>query len=257
MEMLKVSERAEKQAFYLLKAINKAQRRFHLFADGDRILVAVSGGKDSLTMLDLLDRRRRTSKESYTLIAAHILSDYHCGKKVPDDWLAAWCKARNIPLVCESIAVAERITQAERSHCFHCSWNRRKALFQLANRLGCNKIAFGHHADDLAETLLMNLLYSGRIDTLEAKTAFFGGTLTVIRPMLLIEERDIASFAQASEFPIEGDACPSGHTSRRTFIKAFLRQAEKEHHGVKRSIYHAMDRYRTTLERIGKTPKTL
>jgi tRNA(Ile)-lysidine synthase TilS/MesJ len=250
-------DRRDRLAHYLLKSLNKGQRRYRLLADGDLILVAVSGGKDSLSMLDLLERRRRTGQERYSLIAAHIVSDYHCGRKVPDDWLEAWCAEKGIPLVMEPIEVAEDVTAAERSRCFRCARGRRKALFEIAGRMGCNKLAFGHHADDVAETTLMNLFYSGRIDSIDPKAEFFQGRLTVIRPLILIEERDIVPFARASGFPIEGEPCPDGKASRRAFVKGLLRQVEREHHGVKRSMYHAMDRYRHALARVGRDPKSI
>ncbi len=250
-------ERADRLAHYLLKALNKGQRRYGLLADGDTILLAVSGGKDSLTMLDLLERRRRTGQERYTLTAAHVVSDYYCGRKVPNDWLAAYCEARGIPLVIEPVAIADTVTAAERSRCYLCARERRRALFEIAGRMGCNKLAFGHHADDVAETTLMNLFYSGRIDSIDPKAEFFDGRLTVIRPLVLVEERDIVPYAKASGFPLAGEPCPDGSSSRRAFVKDLLRQVERDHNGVKRSMYHAMDRYRRALARIGHDPKSI
>jgi len=235
-------ERADKLAHYLLRAINKANRKYHLFADGDTILVAVSGGKDSMTLLDLLRRRQATARERYRLIAAHIHSDYYCGQTVPEAWLEAWCAAHGIPLVIERVSVAEDIAQMRKSHCFRCAWVRRKALFDLADRLGCNVIAFAHHADDIAETVLLNLFYNARLAWMAPRVSFFGGKLTVIRPLALVEERDIPPFVRASGFPIEGGPCPSALEGRRLLIKRFLRELESEHHRVKRSIFAAMHR---------------
>lgn len=235
-------ERADKLAHYLLRAINKANRKYHLFADGDTILVAVSGGKDSMTLLDLLRRRQATGRERYRLIAAHIHSDYYCGRTVPEEWLEAWCAAHHIPLVIESISVAEDIARMRKSHCFRCAWVRRKTLFDLADRLGCNVIAFAHHADDIAETVLMNLFYNARLAWMAPRVSFFGGKITVIRPLALVEERDIPPFVQASGFPISGEPCPSALGGRRLLIKRFLRELESENHRVKRSIFAAMHR---------------
>jgi tRNA(Ile)-lysidine synthase TilS/MesJ len=138
--------RADRLAYYLLKAVNKANRHYHLLADGDTILVAVSGGKDSLTALDLLHRRRRRARERYSLVVGRVRSDHSCGKAVSEDWLADYCRERDIPLVIEPLAIAEELATTEASKCYRCAWNRRKVLFQLADRLGCNKLAFGHHA---------------------------------------------------------------------------------------------------------------
>jgi tRNA 2-thiocytidine biosynthesis protein TtcA len=229
-------------AFYLLKSLNKAHRHYRLLDHGDRILVAVSGGKDSLTLLDLLHRRRHSGPENVELVAGHVTSDYHCGRAVPLEWLADWCSQRDIPLVRDTVAVADTITTANRSRCFWCAWERRRALFRMAESEGCRKLAFGHHADDLAETTLMNLFYSSRVESMKVRSELFGGRLTLIRPLALIEERDIAAFARVSGYPIQGEPCPEGARSRRAFVREILRQAEAEHRGVKRSMHHALRR---------------
>jgi len=246
------SARVDRLAFYLLKAVNKAIRKFRLIADGDTILVAVSGGKDSLTLLDLLHRRQSQARESYTLIAAHINTDYHCGRAVSREWLADWCETRGIQLAPRDIAVADALASTNLSACFRCSWNRRKALFRMADDLHCNKIAFGHHADDIAETTLMNLFYSGRIARMETRMSLFDGRLVVIRPLALVEERDIVPFARASGYPITGEPCPAGVDSRRATVKKMLREIEREHHAVKRYIAGAMDHYHAALYRVGR-----
>lgn len=241
-------------AHYLLRSLNKAQRHYRLFDDGDRVMVAVSGGKDSLTLLDLLHRRRVSGPEKLALFAGRIRTDYHCGRAVPEDWLAGWCAEREIPLVVDEVAVAERVESSEHNRCFWCAWARRKALFQLAQQHACAKLAFGHHADDVAETTLMNLFYSGRVDTMHARSVLFDGALTVVRPLVLVEERDITAFARASGYPLEGNPCPEGAQSRRAFVKGVLREAESHHHGVKRSMHSAlrkMEQSRSERDRNG------
>lgn len=230
-------------AHYLLRSINKAQRYYRLFDDGDRVLVAVSGGKDSLSLLDLLYRRRASGPEQLTLVAGCIRTDFHCGRAVPDEWLADWCAEREIPFMVEKVAVAERVTSSAHNRCFWCAWARRKALFELAERFGCVKLALGHHADDVAETTLMNLFYNGRVDTMQARSVLFDGALTVVRPMALVEERDITAFARASGYPLEGTVCPEGARSRRAFVKGILHEAESQHHGVKRSMHSALRKF--------------
>ena len=234
--------RTDTLAHYLLRSVNKAQRHYRLFDPDDRVLVAVSGGKDSLTLLDLLYRRRVYGPEKLHLVAGHVQSDYHCGRAVSSDWLATWCAERDIPLLCTDIQVADVVANSAHSRCFWCARARRKALFTLARKADCAKLAFGHHADDVAETTLMNLFYNGRIEALQARSALFDGTLTVVRPLALVEERDIATFARASGYPIEGLPCPEGARSRRALMKRILRDAEIERHDVKRSIYKAVSR---------------
>ncbi len=247
-------KRADKLAYYLLKSVNKADRRFHMFDDDDTILVAVSGGKDSLSLLDLLRRRRRTARESYTLVAGHVRTDAQCGAAVQEAWLEDWCEAHAIPLVTEEIEIAEELEEIDGTKCFRCAWNRRKALFEMADQLGCNKLAFGHHADDIVETTLMNLFYSGRIERMEPRVSFFEGTLIVIRPLAFVEQRDIIPFVKASGFPIEGERCPESYKSKRYSVRKVLRQLEQENNYIKRNIYNAVENYYETLRQAGCDP---
>jgi tRNA(Ile)-lysidine synthase TilS/MesJ len=248
--------RADTRAFYLLKSVNKAQRRYRLIDDGDGILVAVSGGKDSMTLLDLLHRRQQVAPENYRLAVGRVQTDAHCGQAVPTAWLSAWCAERQIPMVILPIEVAEELATTELSPCFRCTWNRRRALFRLADDLRCNKIAFGHHMDDIAETTLMNLCYSGKVGRMEPRLPLFNGRLVVIRPLALVEERDIADYARAAGYPIQGTPCPAGAHSRRATVKALLHQLESETPRVKQSINAAVERQVTTMKRLKRQATT-
>ena len=236
--------RADRLAHYLLRAVNKACYAYRLLDKGDVVLVAVSGGKDSLTLLDLLWRRQALARERYRLIVGHVRSDWHCGRAAPLPWLQGWCAARGLELAVEEMAVADDLRAMRKSRCFRCAWVRRKTLFTLAERLGCNKLALAHHADDIAETTLMNLFYNARIASLAPKMRLFDGRLTVVRPLALVEERDIPPFVRASGFPIVGEPCPEGLTGRRALVKRVLRELESENHRVKRSIFAAVNRLR-------------
>ncbi|MHB0858665.1 MAG: tRNA lysidine(34) synthetase [Anaerolineae bacterium] len=236
--------RADRLAHYLLRSINKAIREHEMLVDGDRVLVAVSGGKDSLSLLDLLQRRQAFARERYALVACHVRADMHCGQAVPSAWLQDWCAERSLPLAVESIAIAQELAGTPLSPCFRCAHNRRKALFETAARLGCSRVAFGHHADDIAETTLMNLFYGARFVPMEPKAVLFGDTLTAIRPLAYVEERDLLPFVRASGYPIEGDPCPIGLQSRRAAVKRLLGELERDGSEIKRHIRSAVEHCR-------------
>jgi len=120
-----------------------------------------------------------------------------------------------------------------------------KAYLDLAaDRLGCNKVAFGHHADDVAETTLLNLLYHGRLETMEPRVEFFGGRFTVIRPLIYVPKKELARFAQASGFPPPPAPCPNSRTSKRARMAELLREIERDHPKAKMFLWRAVQRYK-------------
>lgn len=227
----------DKLAYYLLKNVNKAIRDYEMIADGDRIAVAVSGGKDSLALLHLLRLRQHSVPESYTMVAVHVTTP-RLGKTQPAamDWyrtLEDYLSSQGLDCVFETIDLKEP------PECFRCSYLRRKALFGAAQRTGCNKIALGHHSDDAAQTTLLNLLFSGRVETLLPRRQFFGGKFVVIRPMIYLAEKDIARLAQACGFPLVTSSCPRASDSRRALVKSVISTLEREFPAVKTNLVRA------------------
>ncbi len=238
---------AEKLAFYLLKKVNKAVRDHGLIEDGDQIVVAVCGGKDSLSLLKLLDVRQPLVRESYHLLAVHVQSDLDRGGHFRRPELERLFQGEGVEYSFEEMSLALEEDGSGELNCFWCSWNRRKALFLAADRLGCNKVAFGHHADDVARTTLLNLLYHGRLETMEPKVSFFGGKITVIRPLAYVPEKELVRFARACGFPGMGAPCPNSVTSKRATMKDLLRAIEKECPQVKTNLFRAVQEYRGRL----------
>ena len=224
-------------AYWLLKDVNRAIREYAMLADGDRVAVAVSGGKDSLSLLRLLDVRRQSAPERYELAAIHVIGDAR-GPGTPThppllDWLATSDYEHEI--------VPLRLPDDEQVplNCQRCTWNRRRTLFEAAQRLGCNVVALGHHADDLAQTTLMNLLASGKVETMAPRREYFDGALRLIRPLCYVAEKDIRRFARACAFPSPPEDCPRSHESRRRVAADLLHLAEREFQNTRINLLRA------------------
>jgi tRNA 2-thiocytidine biosynthesis protein TtcA len=230
----------DRLGYWLIKRINKANRDFELVAEGDRIAVAVSGGKDSLTLLELLHRRLRSVPTSYTLVPVHVVSDWRCTDQSQRSHLEEHFQSLGLEYAFPEIKIMndEGAGQTE-PDCFWCAWNRRKSLFKTAQALRCNKIAFGHHSDDLAQTTLLNLFYQGRLGTMNPKVEFFEGVLTVIRPLVYVQEKEIVRFSRAAGFPLVQTPCPHAATSKRAKMAQLLREIEAECPQVKINLFRA------------------
>jgi tRNA 2-thiocytidine biosynthesis protein TtcA len=212
-------------AYWLLKDINKAIRDFEMIQDGDRIGVAVSGGKDSLSLLRLLDWRRKSVPEKYEIIALHIIGDARgpaCSMHQP---LIEWLQNNSYKYAIEPVIIPEEETLP--MNCQRCTHNRRHTLFQLSQQSGCNVVAFGHHADDLAQTTLLNLLFGARPETMAPRRDYFDGELRLIRPMCYTREKDIRRFAHANlDFPPLPPDCPLSEDTRRLRAEELIQEAE-------------------------------
>ncbi len=213
----------EAMAYYLLKDVARAARDFALLEPGDRIAVGVSGGKDSRVLLDLLLRMRRQAVgrgRAFEIVAVHI-NGTEAGLPDVRPVLEPWFHELGVTYVIDPLVLAD--DEPRPPDCFRCSFNRRRALFLAADRLGCNKVAFGHHADDAAATTLLNLLTSGRLETLDPCRSFFKGQLTVIRPMIYLAEAEIVRYARAQGWQLPPElTCERGEKGRRAQVDAFL-----------------------------------
>jgi tRNA 2-thiocytidine biosynthesis protein TtcA len=214
----------DKVAYWLLKGVSRALREHAMLRDGDRVAVAVSGGKDSLALLRLLDLRRRESVERYTLVAVHILGDAN-GVRVPAPQpLVEWLQVNQYEYSIEPLLLPEG--EPLPLTCARCARNRRRSLFVAARRLGCNVLALGHHADDLAETTLMNLIHHGLVETMAPVRDYFQGAFRLIRPLCYLRESEIRRYARASAFPAPPPLCPLAERTRRRSAAELLRLAK-------------------------------
>ena len=228
------------QAFYISKRVGKAIIDYNMLSEGDKIAVAVSGGKDSLTLLNILNARRPFSPLNYELLAVHIDMGYPCQHpKI----LAEYFKNIGINYHIEKIDILKGKTRKDIS-CFWCAWNRRKALFEAANRFGCTKVALGHHKDDIVETILLNIFFRGEISAMSPKQELFQGKIILVRPLAYVEEEMIVGFAKAAGFPHEKCSCPNSITSQRTKITEIIKELEKSCPDIRTNIFRSVKRIR-------------
>ncbi|ACL64305.1 PP-loop domain protein [Anaeromyxobacter dehalogenans 2CP-1] len=225
----------------LLRATAEAIRDFDLVSQGDRIMVAVSGGKDSYTLLHLLMRLRERAPIDFDLVAVN-LDQGQPGfpAQVVEDHL----RSVGVPyrmLQRDTYSVVRRLVPEGKTTCPVCSRLRRGVLYNAAVEMGCTKIALGHHRDDLVETLLLSALYSGALKSMPPKLRSRDGRNVVVRPLCYAAEEDVAAFAEAMRFPIVPcDLCGSQPNLRRKRVKRLLAELSAEHPAVKGNLLHAL-----------------
>lgn len=219
--------------------MGKAIHRFGLIQDGDRILVGVSGGKDSLTLLHLLQERRKRVPIDYELVPVHIDLGFDSERA---EILKNFFEAQSLSYHIESTDIGKRANSPENREnpCFLCSWERRKSIFHLAHRLKCNKVALGHHKDDIIETLLLNIFYSGEISTMLPVQSLFKGKITLIRPLALVEEKKIERFAREMGLPFGPSGCPSSGKTKRKEVKELIEALERKNRKVRGNIFRSL-----------------
>jgi tRNA 2-thiocytidine biosynthesis protein TtcA len=200
----------------------KTIEQLELLKDGDKILIALSGGKDSYALLEILAETIRIIPAKIELIAAHVAFD-NVGYRINKDYMRNLCKELKIPffLLEEDLEINEESTK---SMCFACSWNRRKLLFKLAKDHNCNKMALGHHMDDAVQTLLMNLIWHGSVSSLPFKLKMFDGRMDLIRPLLNLTEEEIVKYVRLRDYPESIICCPYDSTTRRQSVRELIAQ---------------------------------
>lgn len=230
----------------LFKKLNerfvRAFATYKLLEDDDHVLIGLSGGKDSLLLTELLARRARISHPRFRVEAIHVRME-NISYETDTSFLEQFCATLDVPLhLVTTNFEAASPEEKQKPPCFLCSWYRRKQLFNLAQQLGCNKIALGHHQDDLLHTCLMNLLFQGRFDTMPARLQMVKMPLQIIRPLCLIPEKLISQYAELSHYEKQVKLCPYERDTNRTTARQLFEQAEALNPEVRFSMWNALER---------------
>lgn len=225
------------------RKIGRAMHDFTMFADGDRVLVAVSGGVDSLVLAVVLRLWQNKAPIAFTLVPYHVDHGFWRdapGSDGPEESIAKQLTPWQLSL---TIAPERSISEGERT-CFFCARNRRNQLFEAARSLGCNRVAVGHHKDDLIETLLLNAFYSGNLSTMVPRQDLFDGKLSLVRPLAYLEKSEVAQLAERLELVPVKNLCPLSVDTRREKVRALLAGIYAEEPQVKGSLFSALHNVR-------------
>jgi tRNA 2-thiocytidine biosynthesis protein TtcA len=262
----KADYESAKLAKRLRRQVGQAIADYAMVEAGDRVMVCLSGGKDSYALLDVLMRLREKAPVPFTLVAVN-LDQRHPG--FPEHVLPDYLKSLGVDFrieVQDTYSVVKRVIPEGATMCGLCSRLRRGVLYRVATELGATKIALGHHRDDILETFFLNLFHGGTLKTMPPKLVSDDGRHVVIRPLAYVEERDLEAYAELRQFPIiPCDLCGSQEQLQRKQVKAMLREWERAQPGRLESIFgaltnvapsHLLDRTLHDFTRVMATDET-
>ena len=249
--MIKEEERLFKK---LNERFVRAFVTYKLLEDDDHVLVGLSGGKDSLLLTELLAKRAHIDHPRFRVEAIHVRME-NVRYETSTDYLQQFCDNLGVPLHIvttsfdsndssqpnDSSLFTLHSSFKKKPPCFLCSWYRRKQLFNLAQELGCNKIALGHHRDDIIRTALMNLTFQGRFDAMPARLKMRKMPLSIIRPLCLIDEEDISRYAELSHYEKQVKLCPHEHETNRTAIAEVYQSMQRINPEARFSLWRAIE----------------
>lgn len=227
----------ELQRLYSLT--RKAVDEYSQIDEGDRIAVGISGGKDSLTLLYALSGLRRFYPQKYELCAITVDLGF---EGFDTNAISALCKELDVEYTVVKTDIYNIVfnDRKESNPCSLCAKMRKGSLNEAIKKKGCNKVAYGHHKDDVVETLMLSLIYEGRFHTFSPVTFLDRTEITVIRPLLYIEEADIIGFANKMNLPVAKKHCPADGFTKREYVKNLLDQINRENPGVKDRMFTAI-----------------
>lgn len=223
----------------LLSYTRRAIDDYEMIDEGDKIAVGISGGKDSLALLCAMKGLMRFYPKSFTIHAITVDLGFD---NLNLDSIIRLCKELDVPYSIVKTEIAKIIFEErkETNPCSLCAKMRKGALNEEIKKLGCNKVAYAHHKDDVVETMLMSLIYEGRFHTFSPKTYLDRMDLTVIRPFMYVNEMDVIGYVKQNQLPVAKSPCPADGHTKREYVKQLLKQLTKENPGVKERMFTAI-----------------
>lgn len=223
----------------VLSVVRKAIDDYHMIEEGDKIAVGISGGKDSLTLLYALNGLKRFYPKNFDIIAITVDLGF---QNLNLDKIEALCKELQVEYIIQKTDIAKIVFEdrKESNPCSLCAKMRKGALNDAIKAAGCNKVAYAHHKDDVIETMLMSLIYEGRLHTFSPVTYLDRMDLTVIRPLMYMNEADVIGFVNKYQVPVVKSPCPADGHTKREYIKNLLRNLNLENPGVKERMFTAI-----------------
>ena len=223
----------------LLSYTRKAVDEYQMIEEGDHIAVGISGGKDSLTLLYALQGLRRFYPKRFELSAVTVDLGY---EKCDFSPVSELCRELEVPYHIVKTDIARLLFEErkESNPCSLCAKMRKGALNQAVKEMGCNKVAYAHHKDDIIETMLLSMLFEGRFYSFSPRTYLDRMDLTVIRPMMSVDESDVIGFQNKYNLPVVKSRCPIDGYTKRQYAKELVQQLNKEHHGAKQRMFTAI-----------------
>ncbi|MBN2810169.1 MAG: tRNA 2-thiocytidine(32) synthetase TtcA [Deltaproteobacteria bacterium] len=228
------------------RRLGRALSDYAMTADGDTLLVALSGGKDSLALLHILQTRKKWIPISYQLRPVHVLlGESEDGLRLERLNAQVAALGLRLELIETDIAARLRRDDLPENPCFHCSRWKRRALFDFAEKNGLRKLAFGHHRDDILETALLNLFYGSSFSTMRPRQELLAGRMTIIRPLAYLDEAEVVAYCRQHGLPIDSPPCAHRLANgKRNIVKTLLNDLQKDNAKVKNSLFHALHNVR-------------
>lgn len=223
----------------VLSYVRKAVDDYQMIEENDHIAIGISGGKDSLTLLYALHGLRRFYPKHFQIHAVTVDLGF---QNLNLDKITTLCKSLKVPYTIVSTDIAKIIFEdrKESNPCSLCAKMRKGALNDAMKQIGCNKVAYAHHKDDVVETMLMSLIFEGRFHTFSPVTYLDRTGITVIRPMLYMKEADVVGFINKQNIPVVKSPCPADGHTKREYVKKLLKQLNQENPGVKERMFTAI-----------------